>query len=170
MPVSFKRESNAPAQIKRLETRQQIAEKVARLAAAGVECTATTTTKLARKYRGESSGAERKRATGARRTSIKRSGNKYSRTAAENIVIYRSQKKRLGARRLGTTGAERKAILRATEQLRMAAKAGTPGAAQKYGAAIAAKLAEVIRGKIVKEKLVDTGQLRDSVIGKADNI
>jgi len=171
MTTTFKRETNADRQQKRLETRQRIAEKVALSAGSGVECVATTTTKTTRKARmAMSSGGERSRAGGARRKSIQRSGDSNSRTAVENVVIYRSHRKRLGASKLGTTKSERRAIMAAVTPLRIAAKEGKSGAVKKYFEAVAARSAAIIKAKITKEKLIDTGQLLASITPKTDNV
>ena len=167
MAVTFKRETNAQRAAARLATRERIAEKLSRRPAVELICTATVA-KHAGKHNAARGTSTRARATGSRRTSIKRGATREQRTAVENLVIYRTHAKRLGIRlKLGQR--DIKVVAAQTAKERELAKTESRGLAL-WAAATGKLWVNAIRARIRKEGLIDTGQLLDSFSYGTKNI
>lgn len=165
MPVSFKRETNADQRLKRLETRAAIAAKLDRKPQVEVWCSATTAKRPSRRATVAPSG--RARAAGSRKSSIIRGGSREARTDVENTVIFRSHRKRLGAK-LRVSQRDAKEAIRLTAKERAEAKA--TGRLAEWAAATGRLMVNAIKYRIRREGLIDTGQLLESISTRTRNI
>lgn len=154
MPVTFKRTSNAEKRQRKIEEKAKIAESLARKPTIEATCTATTATRFGK-------SARKKDGSQGYRRKLR------SRTEGQNITIYRTWRAR--GRKLGVSGAEVRIVIRATAEEREAAKT-QPGGLAAWAHATARLLVGAIKQHIHEERLIDTGQLLQSITYKTKNI
>lgn len=165
MPTTFKRVSADAARLRRVEERARIVAGLSRQPTVEATCTATTPSRPSR-HRATPAAPSGRARSSSRKTSIKR-GTGGARTAAENIVIFRSWRAR--GRKLGLGAADVKGAIKATLQERIAAKTTTAGLAMWAGA-IGPLMVAAIKRRIRAEGLVDTEQLVNSITFRTKNI